>query len=145
TGRAHPTTRREINTGATDRSRPSRLTSALSPPPNRRLHPTYQPESAAAMSSGGIARGRLAEERKAWRKNHPHVRPPPSLLSISLPASPHLTRCFDRGRGCRVVWSVFLICLVLVLAGLRRQAGDAGRRHGQPHGLALHHPRQARD
>lgn len=24
--------------------------------------------------SGGIARGRLAEERKAWRKNHPHVR-----------------------------------------------------------------------
>lgn len=25
--------------------------------------------------SGGIARGRLAEERKAWRKNHPHVRP----------------------------------------------------------------------
>lgn len=23
--------------------------------------------------SGGIARGRLAEERKTWRKNHPHV------------------------------------------------------------------------
>ncbi|KAG8084015.1 hypothetical protein GUJ93_ZPchr0010g9988 [Zizania palustris] len=23
------------------------------------------------MSTGGIARGRLAEERKAWRKNHP--------------------------------------------------------------------------
>ncbi|MCD7447925.1 hypothetical protein HAX54_036293 [Datura stramonium] len=22
---------------------------------------------------GGIARGRLAEERKAWRKNHPHT------------------------------------------------------------------------
>uniref|UniRef100_A0A5B7BZR4 Putative SUMO-conjugating enzyme SCE1 n=1 Tax=Davidia involucrata TaxID=16924 RepID=A0A5B7BZR4_DAVIN len=22
--------------------------------------------------SGGIARGRLAEERKSWRKNHPH-------------------------------------------------------------------------
>lgn len=22
--------------------------------------------------SGGIARGRLTEERKAWRKNHPH-------------------------------------------------------------------------
>ncbi|XP_059630839.1 SUMO-conjugating enzyme SCE1-like isoform X3 [Cornus florida] len=22
--------------------------------------------------SGGIARGHLAEERKAWRKNHPH-------------------------------------------------------------------------
>ncbi|XP_047071188.1 SUMO-conjugating enzyme SCE1-like [Lolium rigidum] len=24
------------------------------------------------MASGGIARGRLAEERKSWRKNHPH-------------------------------------------------------------------------
>ncbi|KAL5216007.1 hypothetical protein ABZP36_007408 [Zizania latifolia] len=24
------------------------------------------------MASGGIARSRLAEERKAWRKNHPH-------------------------------------------------------------------------
>ncbi|KVH92519.1 hypothetical protein Ccrd_005459 [Cynara cardunculus var. scolymus] len=24
--------------------------------------------------SGGIARGRLTEERKAWRKNHPHVK-----------------------------------------------------------------------
>ena len=23
--------------------------------------------------SGGIARGRLTEERKSWRKNHPHV------------------------------------------------------------------------
>ena len=30
--------------------------------------------AAAAAMSGGIARGRLAEERKAWRKNHPHVR-----------------------------------------------------------------------
>ena len=30
--------------------------------------------------SGGIARGRLAEERKAWRKNHPHVR----SLSLSI-------------------------------------------------------------
>lgn len=28
--------------------------------------------AAAAAMSGGIARGRLAEERKAWRKNHPH-------------------------------------------------------------------------
>ncbi|CAN6240601.1 unnamed protein product [Urochloa humidicola] len=24
------------------------------------------------MASGGIARGRLAEERKSWRKSHPH-------------------------------------------------------------------------
>ncbi|KAH0865277.1 hypothetical protein HID58_082488 [Brassica napus] len=23
--------------------------------------------------ASGIARGRLAEERKSWRKNHPHV------------------------------------------------------------------------
>jgi ubiquitin-conjugating enzyme E2 I len=43
------------------------------------------------MASGGIARGRLAEERKAWRKNHPHVRTsirapflsPLSVLQIS--------------------------------------------------------------
>jgi len=34
------------------------------------------------MSGGGIARGRLAEERKAWRKNHPHVC---SLSSIFAP------------------------------------------------------------
>lgn len=27
----------------------------------------------------------------------------------------------------------------------RRQAGDVGRRDGQPHDLALHNPRQARD
>jgi hypothetical protein len=29
-------------------------------------------------------------------------------------------------------------------AGFRREAGDGGRRVGEPHGLALHHPRQAR-
>jgi len=38
--------------------------------------------AAAAAMSGGIARGRLAEERKAWRKNHPHVR---TWLSIPSP------------------------------------------------------------
>jgi hypothetical protein len=27
----------------------------------------------AALIMSGIARGRLAEERKAWRKDHPHV------------------------------------------------------------------------
>ncbi|PWA55797.1 ubiquitin-conjugating enzyme/RWD-like protein [Artemisia annua] len=33
------------------------------------------------MSGGGVARGRLTEERKAWRKNHPHgfVAKPESL------------------------------------------------------------------
>jgi hypothetical protein len=25
-------------------------------------------------SGGGIARARLAEERKSWRRSHPHVR-----------------------------------------------------------------------
>ena len=34
--------------------------------------------------SGGIARGRLAEERKAWRKNHPHVRTTLSLSSMGI-------------------------------------------------------------
>lgn len=35
--------------------------------------------------SGGIARGRLAEERKAWRKNHPHVRTLISIFHIYTP------------------------------------------------------------
>lgn len=41
----------------------------------------------ARTMSGGIARGRLAEERKAWRKNHPHVSKPdldPLLGSLCL-------------------------------------------------------------
>ena len=38
--------------------------------------------------SGGIARGRLAEERKAWRKNHPHVRA--CLSGAPLPILPRL-------------------------------------------------------
>jgi ubiquitin-conjugating enzyme E2 I len=27
-----------------------------------------------ASAAGGVARGRLAEERKSWRRSHPHVR-----------------------------------------------------------------------
>jgi hypothetical protein len=38
------------------------------------------------MASGGIARGRLAEERKSWRKSHPHVR----ATTICASASPRL-------------------------------------------------------
>jgi ubiquitin-conjugating enzyme E2 I len=50
------------------------------------------------MASGGIARGRLAEERKSWRKNHPHVRPPHhDLATCFLSPSPpwlNLFVCF---------------------------------------------------
>jgi hypothetical protein len=31
------------------------------------------PTHISKMSSGGIAQGRLSEERKAWRKDHPFV------------------------------------------------------------------------
>jgi hypothetical protein len=34
--------------------------------------PQGQPATQASKMSGGIARGRLQEERKAWRKDHPH-------------------------------------------------------------------------
>jgi hypothetical protein len=36
---------------------------------------------------------------------------------------------------------LFLLCGG---AGFRREAGGAARRDGEPHDLALHHPRQAR-
>lgn len=54
--------------------------------------------------SGGIARGRLAEERKAWRKNHPHVRAPPSSSVLSL--------CIYI---CYVIFSVFLVITLCFL------------------------------
>ena len=57
----------------------------------RKLHRRWLERKRVRAMSGGIARGRLAEERKQWRKNHPHVRPslsPPStnscFLSLSL-------------------------------------------------------------
>ena len=41
-------------------------------PPN----PKFQRETLdrVGMASGGMARSRLAEERKTWRRSHPHVR-----------------------------------------------------------------------
>lgn len=55
--------------------------------------------------SGGIARGRLAEERKAWRKNHPHVPPPTLLLSVCFSPSfePSILVVFEQ------VWCDLLI------------------------------------
>jgi hypothetical protein len=85
--------------------------------------------------SGGIARGRLAEERKAWRKNHPHVRAP------QFPPHPLILLCSRRVAR----WPGCLICSILLLcAGFRREAGVAARRDGEPDDLAVHHPRQAR-
>ena len=45
--------------------------------------------------SGGIARGRLAEERKAWRKNHPHVRACLSRLPLPLPTAARAAARFE--------------------------------------------------
>lgn len=45
---------------------------AISPQKDR--HSRARQSRARRMASGGAARGRLAEERKAWRKSHPHVR-----------------------------------------------------------------------
>lgn len=41
----------------------------------------------------GIARGRLQEERKLWRKDHPHVRRRPLPLNDTPPALGIHTRC----------------------------------------------------
>jgi hypothetical protein len=62
------------------------------------------------MASGGIARGRLAEERKSWRRSHPHV------CTIILDTSSfYITRSLDRllavfrfGHGCDAVARIFL-------------------------------------
>lgn len=78
----------------------------------------------------GIARGRLAEERKSWRKNHPHVRITPSLLLFFL--------CFYfinfispfRYNQCLLL-SIFL--------GFRCQARDSTWWHRKFDGLALHY------
>lgn len=47
------------------------------------------PVSEEPRMSGGIARGRLAEERKSWRKNHPHVR------ALSFNFTPSYLPCFS--------------------------------------------------
>ena len=41
--------------------------------PGNILGPHLQFEEEHNTTMSGIARGRLAEERKAWRKDHPHV------------------------------------------------------------------------
>jgi hypothetical protein len=54
--------------------------------------------------SGGIARGRLAEERKAWRKNHPHVHIVFSFLFLnSVFSSPFLSFLFRFWFGMRIL------------------------------------------
>lgn len=52
-----------------DLAPPTHNASQAPRPASRSSH--SQPASATNMS-GGIARGRLQEERKAWRKDHPH-------------------------------------------------------------------------
>lgn len=72
--------------------------------------------------SGGIARGRLTEERKAWRKNHPHVR----TLSLRLRFAP--------------LFSEFVLMCILLLrfqSGFCGEAGGITRWIGQSDGVEL--------
>lgn len=52
-----------------------------------------------AREMSGIARGRLAEERKAWRKNHPHVRITNSFF--------FMVYCVSSACLCCVFWFFF--------------------------------------
>lgn len=58
----------------------------------------------------GIARGRLTEERKAWRKNHPHVC---FLLSFSFTFQPFFF--FNSLANPRLICFNCLICFTLLL------------------------------
>lgn len=62
--------------------------------------------------SGGIARGRLAEERKAWRKNHPHVCSPLLLPPLAPDLNPNL---HSLPRSSRVSWQNLRRCLMAPL------------------------------
>lgn len=86
------------------------------------------PAEKAALSSAymGIARGRLQEERKSWRKDHPHVRAR-STSRIPLHA---LTRHSSHSAARR--------------AGLCGQASDAARRHAGHPQLGCCHSWQGR-
>lgn len=81
------------------------------------------------VMSGGIARGRLTEERKSWRKNHPHVRTTLLLLDSSFIS-----------KRCRFgVYFFFFFCCDL---GFCCEAGDAARWNRELDGVALHYSRE---
>lgn len=68
---------------------------------------------------------------------------PPTRRCLSISTPPlffFFNPFYMSRRGAWSPWSVFWFGSV----GFRRQAGDVGRRDGQPHDLALHNPRQAR-
>jgi hypothetical protein len=91
---------------------------------------TKRGSGAPGAMSGGIARGRLAEERKAWRKNHPHVCMNDRVLFFALSTScrtfsllllePHLSVGFcmrQNGGSLAFLFSVCLsVCLVVCCA-----------------------------
>jgi hypothetical protein len=84
--------------------------------------------------SGGIARGRLAEERKSWRKNHPHVRTLTfnCLYSISfLDVLPYFLFWYLLNRS------------IHSSLGLCGEAGDRCRWVREFDDLAVYHPWQA--
>jgi hypothetical protein len=88
----------------------------------------------------GIARGRLQEERKSWRKDHPHVRragrPDPHCLP------PGQTSAAPPRRGC--VAGTRRPFHAHPSAGLCREAGQPPGRHAEHPLLGLRCPCQAR-
>jgi len=106
--------------------------------------------------SGGIARGRLAEERKSWRKNHPHVRF--SLFALSSLCLFAFIHSSDLFISSFVVNFVFIdgICLWFLLfffflcdfvcfwLGFCCEARNTTWWLRQFDGLALHYPWKAR-
>jgi len=80
---------------------------------------------APGAMSGGIARGRLAEERKAWRKNHPHVCTNDRVLFFALSTScrtfslsllePHLSVGFCMRQNGGTLAFLFSVCLSVCL------------------------------
>jgi len=81
---------------------------------------------APGAMSGGIARGRLAEERKAWRKNHPHVCMNDRVLFFALSTScrtfcllllePHLSVGFCMRQNGGTLAFLFSVCLSVCLS-----------------------------
>jgi hypothetical protein len=56
-------------------------------------HRALVPLRSRSRQMAGIARGRLMEERKSWRKDHPHVRDATPTPDGFTPRHLHLAHC----------------------------------------------------
>ena len=111
-----------------------RPSTARAPPPESSGAPRnqlrgtaiYRGLSLEAKQAGGmgIARGRLQEERKSWRKDHPHVRARPH--AAWLPPIAPLRHPALRRRLKQRAASLSLCAGSVACAGLRCQAGQRG-------------------